>query len=196
MALGKVFTECPTKSTRQRGRCRCTVRRAFFAECYTRQSVCRVFSRFCRVPKALDKGAASGSVAASRRHGNSPAPLLLHHARSSSSVTALAAPLPPRLHAPPAHAAPPPMRQWRSSSIACLHSLLLCHCARVAPPQPARARWSFTTATMVFRSRQTPHHYRSRHCQWIPRYHQPLRYATSQPVDFCSHECLVCFLYY
>jgi hypothetical protein len=33
---------CPTKSTRQRGCCRCTVRRAFFAECYTRQSLCRV----------------------------------------------------------------------------------------------------------------------------------------------------------
>jgi hypothetical protein len=28
----------------------------------TRQSVCRVFSRFCRVPKALGKGAVSGSV--------------------------------------------------------------------------------------------------------------------------------------
>jgi hypothetical protein len=54
--------ECPTKSTRQRGRCRCTVRRAFFAECYTRQSVCRVFSRICRVPKALGKGAVSGSA--------------------------------------------------------------------------------------------------------------------------------------
>jgi hypothetical protein len=38
----KFFVECPTKSTRQRGRCRCTVRRAFFAECYTRQSLCRV----------------------------------------------------------------------------------------------------------------------------------------------------------
>ena len=42
-ALGKAFfAECPTKSTRQRGCCRCTVRRAFFAECYTRQSLCRV----------------------------------------------------------------------------------------------------------------------------------------------------------
>jgi hypothetical protein len=40
--LGKFFAECPTKSTRQRDRCRCTVRRAFFAECYTRQSLCRV----------------------------------------------------------------------------------------------------------------------------------------------------------
>jgi hypothetical protein len=34
--------KCPTKSTRQKGCCRCTVRRAFFAECYTRQSLCRV----------------------------------------------------------------------------------------------------------------------------------------------------------
>jgi hypothetical protein len=32
-----------------------------FAECYTRQSVCKVFSRFCRVPKALGIGAVSGS---------------------------------------------------------------------------------------------------------------------------------------
>ena len=38
----KFFAEYPTKSTRQRGCCRCTVCRAFFAECYTRQSLCRV----------------------------------------------------------------------------------------------------------------------------------------------------------
>jgi hypothetical protein len=40
MALGKVFAECPTKSTRQRGCCRCTVRRAFFAECKIAFAVC------------------------------------------------------------------------------------------------------------------------------------------------------------
>jgi hypothetical protein len=40
MALGKVFAECPTKSTRQRCCCRCTVRRAFFAECKIAFAVC------------------------------------------------------------------------------------------------------------------------------------------------------------
>jgi hypothetical protein len=46
----KKFAECPRKSTRQRSLCRCTVRRAFFVECYTRQSLCRVFLRLRRVP--------------------------------------------------------------------------------------------------------------------------------------------------
>ena len=32
----KRFAECPRKSTRQRRLCRCTVCRAFFAECHTR----------------------------------------------------------------------------------------------------------------------------------------------------------------
>jgi hypothetical protein len=41
-SLCRVLAECPTNSTRQRGCCRCTVHRAFFAECYTRQSICRV----------------------------------------------------------------------------------------------------------------------------------------------------------
>jgi hypothetical protein len=84
------------------------------------------------------------NLATSRRHGNSSAPLLLHHA-CSSSVTALAAPLPPRLHAPPAPVAPSLMRQRHSSSTAHLHSLLLCHRACVAPPQPARIRRSSAT---------------------------------------------------
>jgi hypothetical protein len=39
----KIFAECPRKSSRQRRLCRCTVHRAFFAECNTRQSICRVF---------------------------------------------------------------------------------------------------------------------------------------------------------
>jgi hypothetical protein len=30
----KIFAECPRKSSRQRRLCRCTVRRAFFAECF------------------------------------------------------------------------------------------------------------------------------------------------------------------
>jgi hypothetical protein len=34
------FAECPRKSTRQRRLCRCTVCRALFAECDTRQRVC------------------------------------------------------------------------------------------------------------------------------------------------------------
>jgi hypothetical protein len=55
------FAECPGKSTRQRRLCRCTVYRALFAECDTRQSVCRVFLRLCRVLQALGKAVGSGS---------------------------------------------------------------------------------------------------------------------------------------
>jgi hypothetical protein len=50
-----LFAECPRKSTRQRRLCRCTVCRAFFAECHTRQSLCRVL-------RALSKAPVSGSV--------------------------------------------------------------------------------------------------------------------------------------
>jgi hypothetical protein len=57
----KYFTECPIKSTRQRSFCRCTVRRALFVECDTRQRDCRVFFRVCRVLQALDKAPDSGS---------------------------------------------------------------------------------------------------------------------------------------
>jgi hypothetical protein len=56
------FTECPRKSTRQRRLCRCTVCRALFNECDTRQSLCRVFLRLCRVLQALGKADDSGSV--------------------------------------------------------------------------------------------------------------------------------------
>jgi hypothetical protein len=45
LTLGKVFVECSIKCTQRRSRCRCTVRRAFFVVCYTRQSLHRVFSR-------------------------------------------------------------------------------------------------------------------------------------------------------
>jgi hypothetical protein len=55
------FAKCPRKSTRQRLLCRCTVCRALFAECDTRQSLCRVFSRLCRVLQALGKAGDSGS---------------------------------------------------------------------------------------------------------------------------------------
>jgi hypothetical protein len=44
------------------GFCRCTVCRALFAECDTRQSRCRVFLRLCRVLQALDKAVDSGSA--------------------------------------------------------------------------------------------------------------------------------------
>jgi hypothetical protein len=57
-----LFAECPRKSTRQRRLCRCTMCRAFFAECDTRQSLCRVFLRLCRVLQALGKYGDSGSV--------------------------------------------------------------------------------------------------------------------------------------
>jgi hypothetical protein len=52
----------PDKSTRQRSHCRCTVRRALFVECYTRQRIRRVFFRLCRVLQTLDKDPNSGSV--------------------------------------------------------------------------------------------------------------------------------------
>jgi hypothetical protein len=56
-----IFAECPRKSIRQRSLCRCTVYRAFFAECYTRQSLCRVFLRLRRVLQALGEAIDSGS---------------------------------------------------------------------------------------------------------------------------------------
>jgi hypothetical protein len=56
------FAKCPRQSTRQRRLCRCTVCRALFAECDTRQSVCRVFLRLCRVLQALSKACDSGSA--------------------------------------------------------------------------------------------------------------------------------------
>jgi hypothetical protein len=55
------FAECPRKSTRQRWLCRCTVCRALFAECNTRQRVCRVFLKLCRVLRALGKAYDFGS---------------------------------------------------------------------------------------------------------------------------------------
>jgi hypothetical protein len=68
-----LFTECPRKSTRQRRLCRCTVCRAFFVECHTRQSLCRVFLRLCRVLRALGKAPVSGSDSELEMSmGNSP----------------------------------------------------------------------------------------------------------------------------
>jgi hypothetical protein len=62
VTLGKVFAESPIKSTRQRIRWQCTVHRAFFAECHTRQSFCWVFFRLCRVLQTLGKEVVSGST--------------------------------------------------------------------------------------------------------------------------------------
>jgi hypothetical protein len=62
VALNKDFAECPTKSTRQRSRCRCTFHWYFFAESHTRQRVCRVFSRLYRVSETLGKAACSDSI--------------------------------------------------------------------------------------------------------------------------------------
>ena len=61
LALGNVFAECSTKNTRQRNVCRLCVRRVPFAECNTRQRICRVYIGLCRVPEALGKEAVSGS---------------------------------------------------------------------------------------------------------------------------------------
>ena len=61
--IGKVFAECPMKNTRQTGLCRVNSSRVLFAECYTRQSLCRVFSRLCRVSVALGKQEKSSSGA-------------------------------------------------------------------------------------------------------------------------------------
>jgi hypothetical protein len=57
----KRFAECPRKSIRQRSLCRCSLCRVFFAECDTRQSLCRVFLRLRRVLQALGKAINSGS---------------------------------------------------------------------------------------------------------------------------------------
>lgn len=56
--LNKVFIECPTKNTCQRSRCRCTVHRDLFAKSPT----CRVFSKLCQVPEALNKAVVSANT--------------------------------------------------------------------------------------------------------------------------------------
>ena len=68
LALGKAFAECPINCTRQRGLCRQTFYRAPFAECSTRQILCRVYIILCRVPEALGKEAVSGSETASNQN--------------------------------------------------------------------------------------------------------------------------------
>jgi hypothetical protein len=54
-------TRQPTKDTRQRRLCRRIFCRVLFAECSTRQSLCRVQIGLCRVPLALSKASESGS---------------------------------------------------------------------------------------------------------------------------------------
>jgi hypothetical protein len=61
LALGKLCAECPTKSTRQRSLCWCTFCWALFAECDTRQRLCRVFFWVCWVLQALGKAPDSSS---------------------------------------------------------------------------------------------------------------------------------------
>ena len=61
-ALGKAFAECPIKYTRQRVLCRSIFCRVCFAECHTRQRLCRVQYSLCRVPQALGKEPESSSV--------------------------------------------------------------------------------------------------------------------------------------
>jgi hypothetical protein len=62
-ALGKGFTECPTKCSRQSPLCRHFLFCVSFAECNTRQSLCRVFLELCRVFLTLGKVAVSRSDA-------------------------------------------------------------------------------------------------------------------------------------
>ena len=56
-----MFAECPINGTRQSWLCRNCLWRVLFAECYTRRTICRVFSVFCRVFRALGKLKESGS---------------------------------------------------------------------------------------------------------------------------------------
>jgi len=61
LTLGKVFAECPIENTQQRDVCRHCRCHMLFAECYTRQSLCRVFFCLCRVPVAHGKASVSSS---------------------------------------------------------------------------------------------------------------------------------------
>ena len=66
LTLDKPFVECAIKNTWQiavRRHCRC---RVLFAECYTRQSLCRVFFGLCRVRVAHGKVTVSSSAVCER----------------------------------------------------------------------------------------------------------------------------------
>ena len=64
LALGNVFAEFSTKNTRQRKLCRVCVCRVPFAECNTRQRLCRVFFCLRCVPWTHGKHVHSGSGSA------------------------------------------------------------------------------------------------------------------------------------
>ena len=61
MTLGKDFAECPKKDTRQKCLRRHFFYRVRFAECHTRQTLCRVQKGLCRVYSTLGKQGQSGS---------------------------------------------------------------------------------------------------------------------------------------
>ena len=60
--LCRVLTECPIYCTRQRTLCRQKLCRRVFAECNTRQTLCRVQTWVCRAFRALGKEPVSSSV--------------------------------------------------------------------------------------------------------------------------------------
>ena len=60
-ALGKGFAECPTKKHSANSYLPTKRCRVLYAECYIRQSSCRVFLGHCRVPLALGETTISRS---------------------------------------------------------------------------------------------------------------------------------------
>ena len=71
VALGKGFAECPIYCTRQRTLCRQKLCRRVFAECNTRQTLCRVQTWVCRVFRALGKEPVSSSATKQAKHQKS-----------------------------------------------------------------------------------------------------------------------------
>jgi hypothetical protein len=87
----KTLPSAREKSTRQRRLCRCTVCRALFAECGTRQRLCRVFLRLCasgtrqRLCRVLEKKY-SAKKALSMHCVSSPVCRVRHSAKTLPSV--------------------------------------------------------------------------------------------------------------
>jgi hypothetical protein len=70
----------PKKKYSAKKALRCTVCRAFLAECDTRQRLCRVFLKLCRVLRALGKALVSGSAYLHlllKTYGSSPPPVFV-----------------------------------------------------------------------------------------------------------------------